>query len=99
MIASSRENRKLLTAQNATYSAFDEKYITVSIISRKSVKFKESSKDFMRSLKSKLKREKEAHRIKRILVFVVSSIIGIVAVSHAFISPALFMNILYVDPQ
>lgn len=85
MIASSKENRKLLKAQSASYSAFDKRYITKSIISRKPLKFKASSKAYMRSLKSSLKREKEELRIKKLLVFVVSSIIGIVAVSFAFI--------------
>jgi hypothetical protein len=85
MIARSRENRKLLKAQNATCSALDKKYRADSIISRELLKFKESSKTYMRSLKNSLKREKEELRIKKILIFVVSAIIGIAAVSLAFI--------------
>ena len=85
MVTSSRENRSLLKSKNATYSAFDKKYITDSIISRKPLKFKESSKAYMRSLKGRLKRERDELRIKKIVVLVVSSVIGIIAVSLAFI--------------
>ncbi len=81
MIASSRNNRTLLKGDKTTkYKNFDKSYITDWVISRKPLKFKTATPEYLGQLRLKMKRQRRINILKGIVAGLVSaSIVGVTA--------------------
>lgn len=73
MIAVTKENRRILKGEGATYSNFDKSYITDSIVNRgKKVSaklFKKASPAYYEKLRNDLREENRKLRLKRLVLF------------------------------
>lgn len=69
MISVNRNNRSLLKGQDsAKYKNFDTSYITDWVISRKPLKFKKASPEYLLKLKQQLKRDRKINQFKTVIV-------------------------------